>query len=140
MKKIETLSIKEIEDIPVWEHWTAENGIEYIAPSTRKEIFEREADLENKGYIVRTHFFLKDMTQHVGFCSPQDSSGIDYIQPVIITERGHVPFYHERPISYSKRLIYLKRLGKAEKQVFPITYKTDVLCDGNYLIETIKDF
>ena len=63
--------------------------LEFVSPADKEEVSENDID----GYIVLTQFILQDKTEHLGFCSPQDTSGLDYIQPVIITKNGHLPFY-----------------------------------------------
>ena len=52
---------------------------------------------DREAYIARTRFVLADGSEWWGYCSPTDDSGLDYIQPVILTPGGPVRFWYEEP-------------------------------------------
>ena len=90
MKKLTELTAEELIVNHVWEHWTIDN-IEYIKKTDKTEIF----DERDKFYIVLTDFIFNNQTKHLGFCSPQDPFGLDYVQPVVFTKNGQVELFTE---------------------------------------------
>lgn len=120
---------------PVWKFWY-EDGLEKIAPVDISHITENSLDV----FIVLTEFTLSNQSSWIGFCSPQDSSGIDYIQPVIITEKEQISFYKDSPWTKHEKEVELLKLGYSSKEVFPIRFKTKVKCDKEYFSSKIWDF
>lgn len=134
-KLLSELTMDDLSKNRVWEY-LIEGNTEIVRPSNRTEIFD-----DNKNsWIVLTEFTLRNGQKHLGFCSPQDPSGLDYIQPVIITLSGHLAFYKETEWSVDDRLLALQFLGLSLKDVFPIEFKTKVKCDSNYYYGTIVTF
>ena len=83
MKKLlKDLTAEDFSKNQVWEYLIEEN-IEYAQPSDKTEI----NDDSEICYIVLTEFILNNKKKYLGFCSPQDTSGIDYVQPVIFADR-----------------------------------------------------
>jgi hypothetical protein len=91
-KRLIDLTQKDLLDNNVWEHWS-DNLIEYVRPSNNLSLSETSVN----GHIVLTTFLLNNKKSLFGFCSPQDPSGLDYIQPVVLTSNGQVHFYKETP-------------------------------------------
>jgi hypothetical protein len=126
-KLLTNLTLDDLIHQPCWIHYALEN-IEYVFPARKKEI--SEADSNN--YVVLTEFILNDKTKHLGFCSPQDTSGLDYIQPVIITSRGHLPLYFDTLETIDLSGLTSKILSKKIHEVFPLTYVAKIKCDKKY--------
>jgi hypothetical protein len=120
---------------PVWEHWY-EGEIEYAKPSILIELTE----MNNKGHIVMTDFILRNGMKLIGFCSPQDASSIEYIQPVMLTDKGQISLFKDEGWTFSQKIKELQKLDLAWKNVFPLEYKTRIRCDGNYYEGIILDF
>ena len=107
---------------------------ETVSPADKNEIFETDSD----NYIVRTQFILKDNSVYYGFCSPQDTSGLDYIQPTIVTTKGHLPFYFETNVDVSSLLNHI--LEKTVDQIFPVQLHTEIKCNGDFFNKEIENF
>ncbi|MEP6262496.1 MAG: hypothetical protein ABJ092_13025 [Gillisia sp.] len=135
MKQLINLKESDLLNRPVWEHWT-EGNIEYVKPTYKKEIYESGT----KGFIVLTSFTLKNGTSLNGFCSPQDSSGLDYIQPVIFSENEQVALWRDGGWTTADQNNELKKLGLAKEEIFPIVFRTMVKCEEEFYQNTIEDF
>lgn len=119
----------------VWEHWY-ENNIEYVKKAESKEISEtNESD-----YIVRTSFTLNNGFELNGFCSPKDPSGLDYIQPIILTDNEPVKFWNDLGWKPEDKDKELQKLELKWSEVFPIKYETLIKCDGRFYQGIITDF
>ncbi len=134
-KRLIELTISDLQSSPIWEHWY-EGDIEFIRPTTMKEI----AEDSNSGHIVLTDFIFNNGQEFIGFCASQDTSGLDYIQPVIIVENGQVEFWKDIDWTAEEKEEALNKLGLEWQEVFPIHYMTQVQCDGKYFSGTIIDF
>lgn len=82
-----------------------ENEIEFISPTDAREIKE----MSPKTYIVLTNFKLANRIELIGFCSPQDKSGLDYTQPVILTENGLFVFWRNNDWTIAEKEKELKK-------------------------------
>jgi hypothetical protein len=133
-KHLVDLTINDLLANPVWKHWY-ENGIEFIEPSTLKEISEND----DSYYVVLTEFLANNGRKYFGFCSPQDLSGLDYIQPVIISELGQVDLYTESP-THKYETFVLSKLRINKSDLFPLRYITKVKCDNQYIENSLLDF
>ncbi|MBI5914767.1 MAG: hypothetical protein HY842_05275 [Bacteroidetes bacterium] len=134
-KRLTALTQDDLLDKRVWEHWYEDNT-EYVKQSDKEEIFE-DSDI---GHIVLTDFMLNNQTKHLGYCSPQDPSGIDYIQPTIFTDNGQVEFYNDIGWTSDNKRKALEKLRLDWQDVFPIVYKTRIKCDGEFYSGIIVDF
>lgn len=106
---------------PVWEH-RYQDGAEFVraAPGV-KAIVAADADLNGKGYLCQSAFTLADGREVVGYCSPQDTSGMDYVQPTILIEGHHWDLWSEPcPIDLSS------------SGVFPLSMKCRVRTDEGF--------
>jgi hypothetical protein len=88
-------------------------------------------DLET--YVARTRFLLADGSEWWGFCSPTDDSGLDYIQPVILTPSGPVRFWYDRPAPEPEPARTCRLLCKATDQIFPVRFECIVPFEGRHL-------
>ena len=87
-----------------------------------------------------TDFTLSNKTKYLGFCSPQDPSGLDYIQPVMFTNMGQVKIYKDISWTNHEKNEALKMIGFNSSDIFPITYKTRIKSDGQFFQGTILNF
>lgn len=134
-KKLSDLIISDLIEVNVWEH-RDEDNIEFVTTTDKIEIFKDT----NIGYIVLTEFILKNGKKYLGFCSPQDPSGLDYIQPVIFTDVGQVEFWRDNNFTEEDKEKALEMIGLNSADVFPIVFKTRIKCDKEYYTGTIIDF
>lgn len=134
-KRIIDLTQKDLLDNNVWEHWS-DSLIEYVRPSNNLSLSETSVN----GHIVLTTFLLNNKTSLFGFCSPQDPSGLDYIQPVALTSNGQVHFYKETPWTLEEEKAALNAIGLQKSDIFPIQFQTKVNCDNKTYNGTILDF
>jgi hypothetical protein len=134
MIKLEDLKEDDLLENHVWKYFMVEN-IEYIQKTNRTEIFENSED----SYIVLTEFHFKNGKKYNGYCSPQDTSGIDYIQPVVFTEKGQFTFYKE-DWSEKEKTEALSFLELNFTEIFPVQYETKIMCDGKFYNGDITDF
>ena len=77
-----------------------------------------------------TAFRLADGSELGGLCSPADSSGLDYLQPVILTATGHLPFWNEKLPGSALAALACRHLAKDSHSVFPLTFECSVPVDG----------
>src|SRR5215471_17152647 len=97
-----------------------------VAPSKRVTLSQSDDEI----YLAATDFELFDSTAHVGFCFPADDSGIDYLQPVIVSPSGHVNFWFDGPATPTILSNQWKALGKQLHEIFPVSYRCLVPVDG----------
>ena len=64
----------------------------------------------------------------------------DYLQPVIITKNGHLPFYVDTLENGELADLTMKIINKQSDQIFPLTFITKVKCDGRFLEGQINNF
>lgn len=119
----------------VWKHWY-ENEIELVAPTDLEEIPMNS----DQGYIVLTEFTLNNKRKFLGFCSPGDSSGLDYIQPVLFTDKDQVELYKENGWTEIDKSNAFEKIGFASVDVFPIVYISKVKCGNQYYQGNLLDF
>jgi hypothetical protein len=135
MKRLDSLIKFDLIKKPVWEHWY-DQDIEYVKQSDLNELTETD----NKGHIVLTGFLLNNGIQLIGFCSPQDTSGIDYIQQVIFSNKGQFNIYKDAGWTSEQKEEEMKKLDLDWKDIFPLVYKTQIRCDGAFYEGKILDF
>ena len=135
IKRLIDLKESDLEEYPIWEHWY-ENNIEFVKPSNKSELFESD----EKGYIVKTEFELKNGKKYIGFCSPKDTSGLDYIQPVLLTENGQFFIFQDNNWTIEEKENELRKIGLKMGEVFPIKYMTKIKCDGDYHFGKLLEF
>ena len=134
-KQLIDLTISDLLDCNLWEHWT-EGDVEFVRPTHKTEISEG-SDI---GHIVLTEFFLNNLSKYWGFCSPQDPSGLDYIQPVMFTDNGQVQFYKESDWTNEEIQIEMRKIGYDENDILPLMLRTLVKCDGSFFTMILDNF
>lgn len=93
-----------------------------------------ELDPSAGNLVVRARFRLADGTVMTGYVTPHvpPDNGLDFLQPVIVTDEGQVLFWWGIIELPSVELANLyRRLGKrVHSQVFPVRFATDVPTTG----------
>ena len=129
-KQIETLTLGDLDQYPIWEFALDEKDVEGQDETTVRPV-------EKPGFalgkvLIKAKFIFVDGTEHVGFLTPTEDHpglplGLAYVHPVIVKELGHVGFWNG-VLNWKPREIerYYQILGKKAKQVFPITYSSTV--------------
>jgi hypothetical protein len=120
---------------PVWKCWT-DKGVEFVSATQCKSISGNSCD----NHIVLTEFVLNNGAIFTGFCSPQDPSGLDYIQPVLFTQNGQVNLHQENAWDNRTEQTALSQIGLAKESVFPIKYQTKIKCDNKFYSGRMLDF
>jgi hypothetical protein len=127
VKPLRDLTVEDLERYPIWRYLGESDDTASVSPAAKFE----QPDCE--GYIARTRFVLADGSEWWGYCSPADDSGLDYIQPVILTPGGPVRFwYDEQPVELGlARACWL--LGKCPQQIFPARFECVVPFEGRWI-------
>lgn len=97
-----------------------------VAPSDRKSLSQSDDEV----FLAATEFELFDSSLHFGFCFPADDSGVDYLQPVIVSGVRHVNFWFDGPVSPAALASQWSALGKQPHEVFPVAFRCLVPVDG----------
>jgi hypothetical protein len=127
-KQVYDLTIDDLDKFPIWEYALDEES-EYdqdeatVRPWTRHQTPDPKEDM----VVVRTKFIAKDKTIYHGYCSPNPSHDLGYIQPTIITAGGQVNFWCGMFGPKQEELDkYYKILGKNSEELFPLTFNSEV--------------
>jgi hypothetical protein len=86
-KSISELTQEDLAATPVWE-WKEDSGSEFVRPTLLTSLTEYRG---GPVHIAATRFTNARGDVHLGYCSPGDASGLDYTQPVILTDDGPLP-------------------------------------------------
>ena len=124
MKPLHDLTNIDLQKHPIWI---------YEGESDEKAIVKPVENFDNaneKAYIVRTRFQLADGTEMFGYCSPTDDSGLDYIQPVIITPKGHARFWYDSSPDHSEPDFLCGLLDRKIEKIFPVKYECEISFEG----------
>jgi len=125
MKPLKNLTLEDLVACPVWRHFDSD-GVESVesAPGV--------AELHDEGgaFIVLTQFSLHDGSGALGFSSPSDPSGLDYIQPTIVSTGGHTPLWYDHDPGPQAITDSLQRLCKSIAEVFPLRFEAQIPTDG----------
>ena len=132
-KLIAELTVADLQTTPVWE-WVGSESDARVRPSDLRELSDYA---DGPIYIALTYFRLAGGKQLYGYCSPADPSGLDYTRPVIITEAGSVPLWHDSPLDPNVVSTYLSVLECQATDVFPMLVESQVPVDGEYYREYV---
>lgn len=124
MKRMQSLTIHDLQETPIWRFEGASELDALVFPADDFEHSDRV------GYIARTRFLLADESEWWGYCSPTDDSGLDYIQPVIIASAGHVRFWYDEVPSEAEPARACRLLGRHLHEVFPARFECTVAFEG----------
>ena len=108
------------------------DAVARVEEDDRSELSENDSDV----FLASTAFHLADGSELPGLCSPVDPSGLDYLQPVIIVRGGQVRLWDEKPTMLLSAVI-CRALGRAESEVFPMSFTCHVPVDGSIVSGTL---
>ena len=134
MKRLTELRPSDLERIPVWRYEGEDDETAVAHATDRTELSERDRGV----FIARTQFVLATGAQYIGFCSPTEESGLDYLQPAIVTAEGPVYFWFDEPPTRESLAAQWRRLGVRHEGIFPIHFRCTVPVDGRYVTGTIE--
>jgi PilZ domain-containing protein len=126
VKRLVDLSVEDLEASPVWRYEGGSGPHATVSSTNRKSLSQSDDEI----FLAATAFELFDSTRHFGFCFPADDSGIDYLQPVIVSSSGHVNFWFDGPAAPEALTHQWRALGKEPKEIFPVGYRCLVPVDG----------
>jgi len=127
MKPLYDLTNIDLQKHPIW---MIEGGPDEQAIIKPAENFDCANE---RAYIARTKFKLADGTEMFGYCSPTDDSGLDYIQPVIITANGHARFWYDNPPNHPEPDYLCSLLGRNVDRIFPVKYECEIPFEGHHV-------
>ena len=133
MKPLRSLTAEDLRTTPVWKSLGGSDEEALVEPTSLATLSEAEQET----FLALTEFVLGNGQRHIGFCSPVDDSGLDYVQPVIVTRQGQVSLWFDEPPAHGVIAEQWSRLGIAEGEVFPIKYECLVPVDGRTVTGTI---
>ena len=125
-KSINELTQEDLEATPVWE-WKEESGSEFVRPTTLTVLTEYFGG--EPVHIAVTRFTTACGDVYLGYCSPADSEGIDYTQPVLLTAKGPFPLWQGDGISQAQ-LAASSALAKDLGKFFPMQVECLVPVNG----------
>lgn len=126
MKRLVDLSVEDLIASPVW-RYEGGSGVDAMVSSTKRVSLSQNDD---EIFLAATEFRLFDSSSHFGFCFPADDSGIDYLQPVIVSSSGHVNFWFDGPASPETLAGQWRALAREPREIFPVVYRCIVPVDG----------
>jgi hypothetical protein len=138
MKKLRDLTADDFRESPVW-RYEGGAGEEAVVEASPRQSLSREDD---EIFLAATEFELADGSRHFGFCFPAEDSGLDYLQPVILTAGGSVSFWFDEPAPPETLVAQWSALGKTPSEIFPVTLRCLVPVDGRAVesrIESVED-
>lgn len=130
MKHLRDLTADDLRTTPVWKSLGGPDADALVEPTKRATLSETEGEI----FVALTDFVLGNGQQHIGFCSPVGDSGLDYVQPVILTAQGHVNLWFDQPPGHHILAEQWSRLGVSEADLFPIKYECLVPVDGRRVV------
>lgn len=133
MKRLVDLTIADLAANPVWRYEGGTGDDAMVVPAERESL----SALDDEVFLAATEFTLPDGTRHPGFCFPVDDSGIDYLQPVIVTNERQVRFWFEGPLSAETLAAQWAALGRGGADVFPLTFRCPIPVDGRIVTGVI---
>ncbi|HEX5103536.1 MAG TPA: hypothetical protein VFV87_06975 [Pirellulaceae bacterium] len=128
-KPVSQVSLEDLRKHPVWEFASDEEGNAGQDETTVRPVkFVSPLELARGSFIVRSEFELRDGTKMLGYATPQaEDDSLAVLQPVIVTERGQVFFWHGVLAPGAKEIKEsYKLLGRTAKETFPIELAIDV--------------
>ena len=134
MKRLGELTVEELTANPVWRYEGGSGAEALVAPVKRDSLSQSDDEI----FLAATDFQLSDSSRHFGFCFPADDSGIDYLQPVIVSASRHVCFWFEGTIPPDALENQWSALEKQPADIFPVSFHCRVPVDGRAVAGQIK--
>jgi hypothetical protein len=126
VKRLAELSVEDLVASPVWRYEGGSGADAAVAPSKRVSLSQTDDEI----FLAATEFELFDSSRHFGFCFPADATGLDYLQPVILSPSGHVSFWFDGPAAPQVLSSQWRALGKEPREIFPVAFRSLVPVDG----------
>ena len=126
MKRLVDLTLEDLAASPVWRYEGGIGADAAVVSVSRRALSQSDDEI----FLAATEFDLRDASRHSGFCFPADDTGIDYLQPVIVSPAGHVSFWFDGPVEPDVLASQWRALGKAAGDVFPVSFRCLVPVDG----------
>ncbi|MCA1582647.1 MAG: PilZ domain-containing protein [Acidobacteria bacterium] len=133
MKRLVDLTIEDLAATAVWRYEGGTGDEALVVPAERDSL----SAMDEEVFLAATEFTLADGSPHPGFCFPVDDSGIDYLQPVIVTNERQVRFWFEGPVLAETLAAQWAALGRTGPDVFPVTFRCPVPVDGRIVTGVI---
>ena len=134
MKRLADLTVEDLRASPVWRYEGGTAAEALVEPVKRDSLSRWDDEI----FLAATAFELFDAGRHEGFCFPADDSGLEYLQPAIVTASGHVAFWFEEGREPGAIERQWKALGKGPEQIFPVTFRCLVSVDGREVAGRIE--
>jgi hypothetical protein len=134
MKRLRDIAPADLRRCAVWRYEGDLDDVAVLHATDRKELIEPSDEI----FIVETQFVLANGAQHIGFCSPGEDDDIEALQPVIVTERGHVYFWFDEPPSRESLRAQWELLGASHEEIFPVHFRCMVPVNGRYITGMIE--
>jgi hypothetical protein len=141
VKRLVDLTIEDLTGSPVWRYEGGSGPDALVSPALRNSLSRMDDEI----FLGAAEFDLADSTRHTGFCFPAEGSSVDYLQPVIVTKKGHVAFWFDGSVSAEKLAKQWRALAKKPEQIFPVSFRCLVPVDGQTIdgrierVETSQD-
>jgi len=126
VKRLVDLTAEDLESSPVWRYEGGSGSLAIVTPSRRTALSQNDDEI----FLAATDFELFDASRHFGFCFPADDSGIDYLQPVIVSPSGQVSFWFDGPAIAEVLTRQWRLIAKESQDIFPVTFRCLVPVDG----------
>jgi hypothetical protein len=133
MKPFVELTREDMHLHPVWRYHSSRGDAQAVVqPDERRQLSEEETIT----FVVATVFRLADGSELTGLCSPSDASGLDYLQPVILTDAGHVRLWNDDTAG-TLVASACERLGRPIDAIFPVHFECTIPVDGVRVTGTV---
>jgi hypothetical protein len=119
LQRLVDLTIEDLSTTPVWRYEGGSGAEAVVVPTGRSSLSGEDDEV----CLAATEFTLYDSSRYLGFCFPVDDSGLDYLQPVILTRAGQVTFWFDGPIAQEVLAAQWNALGKREEEIFPVQFR-----------------
>lgn len=136
MRTPRTLTPDDLERCAIWEQIATEGGPYDGRLQSRPGLsIPADPEIETGDFIVRASFTLGDGSILTGYCSPVPVGvldlrgwfrGLGLIQPAIVVERGHVPFWFVEEPGRHEVLALYDTLARGPEEVFPVEFGAGV--------------
>lgn len=134
MKRLNQLRPADLTRVAVWRYEGESDDTAVVRATDRNEL----SGVEPGVFIARTQFALANGAQFLGFCSPADDSGLETMQPTIVTEQGPVYFWFSEPPTQESLAQQWRRLGADHETIFPVHFRCTVPVDGRFVTGVIE--
>ncbi len=142
-KQVYKLALEDFARCPIWEFALDEEGEEGQDEATVKPRADLSAlnDCAEGGFVVAAQFSLNDGSQFTGYLYAGDDQDLGAAQPVIITDRGQIGFWHGivRPKPDRLQEAY-GLLARGPDCVFPARFRSLIAVNGKPMEGIIPGF